>query len=305
MVEVRERDPVAPDDVAAVRALATAAAAADGHPPFGDSVWRDLAEPSTTSRLLIAYDRDTPVAALHLHLRASEQRVTAGLVVDPAHRDGAVARAVLDAGIEHLATTGGRELELWLFGVDDSADALARDAGLVVERELWQMRVALPLVEHPRWPPGLTVRAFEPGPDDAAWLAVNNRAFVSDPDQGGWTVDALLQRQAEPWFDPSGFLLALDGAGIAGFCWTKLHPSDPPVEPASLGEIYVIGVDPDHHGKGLGRALVVAGLASLYERGATVGMLFVDSGNASAVALYRKLGFETTRIDRAYTRVVS
>jgi mycothiol synthase len=307
MVEVRERGSVAPADVAIVGALAATATAADGHPPFGDAVWRDLAEPSEWSHVLIAYDGDTPVAALHLTVdpRASKRRFTAGLVVDPSRRDGVVARTLVDAGVAFVATTGGGELELWTFGADDAADAFAVAAGFARLRELWQMRVALPLEEQPRWPSPSALHTFQPGRDEARWVAVNNRAFAADPDQSDWTVATLLQREAEPWFDPSGFLLVLDGEDLAGFCWTKLHPPVPPTEPACLGEIYVIGVDPDRHGKGLGRALVVAGLASLYERGATVGMLFVDSGNESAVALYRKLGFETTRVDRAYSRVVS
>jgi len=261
MVEVRERGSVAPADMAIVDALAAAATAADGHPPFGDAVWRDLADPGDWSRLLIAYDGETPIAAL--------------------------------------------ELELWTFGADATSDSFAAAAGFTVARELWQMRVALPLEEQPRWPSPSVPSTFEVGKDEPRWVAVNNRAFAADPDQSAWTVDTLLQREAEPWFDPSGFLLISDGTGLGGFCWTKLHAPEPPAEPACLGEIYVIGVDPDRHGKGLGRALVVAGLASLYERGATVGMLFVDSNNASAVALYRKLGFETTRVDRAYSLVVS
>jgi len=114
----------------------------------------------------------------------------------------------------------------------------------------------------------------------------------------------LEQREQEPWFDPEGLLLAFDADGLAGSCWTKVHPPRPPQEPDALGEIYVIGADPSRHGRGLGRALTAAGLASLAERGITVGMLFVDAANVAAVGLYRALGFVTTRTDRAYERDV-
>src|SRR5436305_395896 len=79
-------------------------------------------------------------------------------------------------------------------------------------------------------------------------------------------------RAAQPWFDPDGFLLHERDGALAGFCWTKVHPGyDPP-----LGEIYVIAVHPDFQGQGLGRALAVAGLDWLADRGLGTAMLYVD-----------------------------
>ena len=51
---------------------------------------------------------------------------------------------------------------------------------------------------------------------------------------------------------------------LAGFCWTKVHDDEEP----PLGEIYVIAVDPDFVGRGLGRALTVAGLRPTWPIGA-------------------------------------
>ena len=51
------------------------------------------------------------------------------------------------------------------------------------------------------------VRAFRPGVDDDAWLAVNNRAFAWHPDQSNWTHAHLAEHEAEPWFRADGFLV--------------------------------------------------------------------------------------------------
>jgi mycothiol synthase len=214
-------------------------------------------------------------------------------------------RAMLRDAIASVRADGGGHLTFWAHAADADDDALARDAGLDHERDLLQMRVRLPLAQPVVWPGGVDVRAFRVGVDERVWLDVNNRAFAGHPEQGGWTIDNIVRREAEPWFDPEGFILAFDADGLAGFCWTKVHAAEPPREPDALGEIYVIGADPRWHGRGLGRALTAAGLESLADRGVGVGILYVDGANAAAVGLYRALGFSVHRTDRAYGTTVA
>ena len=64
-------------------------------------------------------------------------------------------------------------------------------------------------------------------------------------------------------------------------------------------------MDPSRQGSGLGRALVLGGLASLAERGCTTGMLYVDASNHPAVGLYRALGLDVHHVDRAYVADVT
>jgi mycothiol synthase len=303
MLDVTVRRPIAPDDIDAVRALAAAAEAADHRPPFGDSVWRDLAHPTPSSMLVIAESDGRPVGTLHLAPpeNRGETGLIAAIVVEPRHRGGEVEHALAEAALGDETVAGSRIL-VWVFGADGTAERFMAASGFRRERELHQMRAELPIAVGPDWPEGVDVRPFRPGVDEETWLAVNNRAFADDPDQRGWTLDTLRRREEEACFDPAGFLLAWRDDALAGFCWTRLHPAAPPHEPDALGEIYVIGVDPDHQGIGLGRALVAGGLGSLHDRGARVGMLFVDTANTAAIRLYEKLGFVATRVDRAYVR---
>jgi mycothiol synthase len=219
--------------------------------------------------------------------------LTGELVIHPDHRRRGLGRALAD---ELAAAAGGHALRLWAHGDLPAAAALARAAGFERFRALWQMRRSLgePL-DRPALPAGRTLRTFVPGQDEDEWLELNGRAFAKHPEQGGWTRHDLDLREREPWFDPAGFLIAERDGRMTGFHWTKVH--DP-----GLGEVYVVGVDPGEQGSGLGRALTLAGLHHLRERGVARAMLYVDEDNVPAIRMYERLGFIRAAVDAMYRR---
>jgi mycothiol synthase len=133
------------------------------------------------------------------------------------------------------------------------------------------------------------LRTFDPANDKERWLALNNKIFAHHPDQGNWVMQDLENRMAENWFDPAGFFLAVKGQEIVGFCWTKIHQDFVNREP--VGELYVVGVDPDHSHQGIGRAVSVAAINYLVTKGLKHSMLYVDADNEKGLALYTSLGY--------------
>ncbi|GAA2646035.1 MULTISPECIES: mycothiol synthase [Streptomyces] len=217
----------------------------------------------------------------------------AELVVHPALRGRGHGRAMGTA----LLAASGKRLRVWAHGGKSAARHLAQVLGLTLFRELRQLRRPLadgdPLPE-PVLPPGVTVRTFVPGADDAAWLAANAAAFAHHPEQGSLTRRDLDDRIAQPWFDPKGFFLAERDGELVGFHWTKVHAAE------QLGEVYVVGVRPGAQGGGLGKALTAIGLRHLAAQGLPTAMLYVDADNPAALAVYAGLGFTTHEVDLMY-----
>ena len=294
---------MASDDIASVTELLDAAARADGRRPLSDHLYLDLVNGGLdgfAGFLASEPGHDHPVA--YAQISRGNDAHAFELVIHPHHRYemATLGPELIEAAIDVVAADGGGRVNWWVFEPTKAHDALAEAAHMVRGRTLYQMRRSLPT--------GLEVtietRPFVPGVDDDAWLQVNNRAFAGHGEQGGWTIDTFCQRQQETWFDPEGFrvLDAVDDRGVermAGFCWTKVHPPGDTGE-RELGEIYVIAVDPDFHGRGLGAQLTLAGLDHLARRGIDTGMLYVDADNTPAVSLYRRLGFAIHSTNAAF-----
>lgn len=223
-------------------------------------------------------------AYLHLHEHTTHW---AGEIAGDA---GDELPVLIEAAVDLVAP---KELRLWT--TDDDLAAAMEMLGHHTDRRLNQMRRSLPPDRLPHIPSTVTIKTFRIGLDETMWLALNNRAFAGHPENGRWALGDLLERMDQPWFDPEGFLIAWEGGRMIGSCWTKRHPG------TDHGEIYVVGVDPDARGRGIGTQLTLVGLWNLHEQqGAATALLYVDASNVPAMRLYRELGFVVATTNRSF-----
>ena len=262
-----------------IEQIAAAAEEADGAAPLDEATWLALRHhPERVRRW----------ESEHGFALVIGDEVT--LVVHPDARARGEGAALLDGVLTEVVGP----LSAWSHGDHPAAAALAKRCGFERVRELWVMRrpssVPLPALREPE---GVTVRGYRPE-DAGELLRVNAAAFASHPEQGAMDEANLAERMAEPWFDPEGLIVAMDGEQLLGFHWTKRHSTGGGPE---LGEVYVVGIDPGAQGRGLGKALTLAGLHHLVDGGAQEVLLYVESDNAPAIAVYSGLGFEHAAAD--------
>ena len=284
----------------AARPLLDAATRADGTAPLSDGLLEAAAAGTAVlvgiAEALAGEASDAGSNAPLLGVGAAAlqgDRWAAEAVVDPAHRGRGLGRLLVSA-LDRAARDAGGDPWFWSHGDHPAADHLAASAGFARSRELLQLTTdGVPQVPAPPVPDGVVLRDVRPE-DAEAWAAVNNAAFSWHPEQGRQDPADYRARLTDPDADLGAVVIAerTEDGRVLGFHETKMHAAHP--SGLRMGEVHVIGVDPDVHARGVGRALLLEGMRRMLDRGAEAIELYVESDNEKALPLYRNVGFSRT-----------
>ena len=286
-----------------VLALIKAAQDFDGTPPIAEHVLLHLRHGGDKSDSHIVFEENNQVIA-YAHLDTTD--LVAGpsveAVVLPNHRGKGLGSLIL----KEATKVCGDKTRIWSHGDLPAAKAIA--ASLKLERLWSNLLMSKSLGDIQPVTSKYPIRTFITDFDNQAFLSLNNKVFANYPDQGGWSEDDLRVRLNETWFDKKGFFVAEDKEELIGFCWTKIHGAhthshdggDDDHGHDALGEIYVLAVNPDYEGQGVGRDLTITGLNYLKYQGLNNVMLYVGVENKPAFNLYKLLGFNEFGSDVMY-----
>lgn len=281
--------------------LIAAAEAVDQHEPLGEHKFLRMKHGEDDLAVgFMAYEAGRLVGYAHTLIYGSggERRISCELVVHPAYRRGGVGAALMEYIVQHAEAEDAHRLDIWSYNDSEASRHFAQSLQLEESRRLLHMH------RHPGPPPivvapeDATLRAFRPGTDDEAVLALNNRIFEEHPENGTWTLADFHARTSQLWFRAEDLLILEVGRKMAGFCWAKVEERG---DEGMVGEIYVIGTAPEYHGRGLGRYLLGEALRHLSGRSVKAVAVYVDQSNERAVALYWSFEFHHHHADVLYS----
>ncbi|MEM6518331.1 MAG: GNAT family N-acetyltransferase [Cyanobacteria bacterium P01_D01_bin.71] len=114
-----------------------------------------------------------------------------------------------------------------------------------------------------------------------------------------WRASQQAAVEAACVVDEMNVWVAIDMDFTVGFVAVKLHPED------SMGEVYMVAVDPDFQGHGIGTTLIEFALAWMKDAGMSIAMVETggDPGHASARYTYEKVGFELWPVARYFKQL--
>jgi mycothiol synthase len=286
-----------------VLALIKAAHDFDGAPAIAEHVLLHLRHGGDKSDShLVIEENQQVIAYAHLDTTDLVAGPSVEAVVHPQHRGKGLGALILKEAIKIC----GDRTRIWSHGDLPQAQRIA--ASLKLERLWANLQMSKKLLDIEKITSQYLIRSFLPGIDDQAFLELNNKVFADHPDQGGWSNDDLRVRVNEEWFDEKGFFVCEDKGKLIGFCWTKIHGAHTHSHEGheadhgheAIGEIYVLAVDPEFKGQGVGKDLTATGLNYLKYQGLSSAMLYVGIENKAALNLYRSLGFSEFGSDVMY-----
>ncbi len=269
----------------------------DGAPPLSEAKEAMLGDPHQV--MVIAEDDDIVALGVVKLYQTSEdvQRAAFETVVPRSMRFPAFEDRVVDETLALIPS--GISYTGW--SRRSSLDAALERRGMSPVRSLAEMSMPLSVASlgsssDPVQGDSIAVRSFTTTDADAL-IDINRAAFGDHPEAASLDRKELNDLMQKAWFDPQGVLFHESDGEVAGFCWTKVHPE-------GEGEIYRVGVDPRHRGKGIGRRLTLAGYRYLAEaRGCTTGFLWVDEANTDAVGMYEGIGLVVRSRNREFGHV--
>jgi mycothiol synthase len=130
-------------------------------------------------------------------------------------------------------------------------------------------------------------------PDEADKLTyIQNRSFA-----GSWgfnpnTPDEIAYRINLSSCSPGNIMMVYLKNQPIGYCWTRIFAEEGLAADGLKGEIHMLGVDPDYRGKGIGRDVLLKGLADLKSKGVSIVELTADGEEPVALGLYESVGFK-------------
>lgn len=229
-------------------------------------------------------------------------RVILNCLIHPDHR-----RRGLATKLFGYATHRAKELGVKVAHVNIAQDNIAAKIvlsklGFRFVRRFLQLRLDMAKL---RWQDinqgALQCRHLQPGEEDKL-TQIQNRSFAVTWGFNPNSVEEISYCTNLSRCSPEDVILACDGDKVIGYCWTRT------IYEAGMngrkGQIFMLGVDSDYRGRGIGKGVLLAGLFYLKSKGFQVAELTVDSRNRVACTLYRSVGFNVLTSTLWYKKAI-
>ena len=222
------------------------------------------------------------------------------VVVAPDHEGRGVGSCLRVWAEQRDRARGTGRHRQWIAASNVSARRLLIAADYRPERSYWRLARKLDAVEEGAAPPvGVSLRPVDTDRDAAGLHAPNEVSFTANPDYEPYSFNAFDHEHLQAHdFDRELSCVAERGDQPVGFLLSRRWPE------RNASFIDLLGVHPDHRGRGLATAMLGTAFARFAAAGLREAQLGVASDNPSASRLYERQGMSKRFRYDTYQRAV-
>ena len=242
--------------------------------------------------LFVAASDNTIIGYASAYLETAVNRAILECLIHPHHRKKGIATELVGRTVRHAKASGIKAAQICIPQTNLPAKTFVTRLGFEFIRHFYVLKLDLNNIRMPNFGP-TEYRIRSLGRDEADKLTqIQNRAFA-----GSWgfnpnTPDEIAYRINLSSCSPENIMMVYLKNQPIGYCWTRIFAEEGLAAGSVKGEIHMLGVDPDYRGKGIGRNVLLAGLADLKTKGVAVVELSADGEDPVAKGLYESVGFE-------------
>jgi mycothiol synthase len=257
--------------------------------------------------MYIAEVKGKPVGRVQAYVdreRKEKKGFVRELCVIPPYRRQGIGRALLATALSSLRERKMETAQSWSRDDKPVVKHLLESAGFKVNRAFSTMRRDLGPVVNVEVNRDVTFRSMNETSEDLQLMReLNNEAFKEHFNFRPSTIEEWQHWSKHPDFDREGWFFTFLGTEPVGFVGTWIDRKYVAYRQEKLGWIDSIGVLKPYRNKDIGTSLILKGMEHLRKRGMTIVELGVDDSNpTSAIRLYEKVGFQTTRKELTYSK---
>lgn len=286
--------PGTPEDSAKADEIWLASQEADSKSYRPRNGWWSLTGWTDKISFLFESAKNKPIGVLAFKTDEENKSLDFRLALLPENRQPAAATYLLESVVQFARQVGSNSVHSFFSAQSTWVTNFLPDYGLQLQREFHMMLRPTAQVTPAdlQAPAGIQIRPMRDG-EETQVLDALNRAWATTWNYRPISMEALekdLERQRE------GFLVAIDESNpqqpIVGTVHGIFDAATTNPDGSPFAWISNVTTDPQVRGRGVGRAVLLAGINYLAQRGAESVGLGVDGGNPIPVNLYRSVGFE-------------
>ena len=232
-------------------------------------------------------------------------RAVLSYLVHPEHRRKGFDKRLVECAIDRAGELKVKIAHVNIPQGNAMAKRLFSKMGFRFVRRFLELRLDLSEAKVPRIDQITSPCRHLRGGEEGKLMEIQNRSFANTWGYSPNTVKDITYLTGLPSCSLEDIIMAWDADRPIAYCWTKIKPGEDEAVGRGKGRIYMLGVDLDWRGRGMGKQVLLSGLSHLKSKGIRIVELTVDSENKAACALYRSVGFEVWTSGLWYEKVLA